>query len=459
MNTLSQKSFDSIKNSLEIILDKDLISSDQYKKAKNDFLKSPSDYSVQYRYGMAMVHSKDKSNIEEGLKLLKELCLLNTLPESCMCYYHICFGSLRLHRFEDVQFYAERVREGCPKLMPDEITAYQLIEKTEQLVILAEEFIQNPHLSKLLEIKRKRKIKGLWRSKKENEKILARQPSIATQVQHSTPKEIILSDGTNVSRKNYSLDTSYTTLPSLVTSKKSTPLYNTLCIRNNNAKRPRNQTPLGVKSCVVLPEYQDQSDTPDENDGESLMELKESLTQLREMYNNTFGISTSVTCDIPTISDTSFQTPKSTLSSQLPLDDLKALSEEDLHSDFPPKSSSQETIKKIQSPLIISNSGLPKTTLQPTSRRKGNLIKSSTMVVERGARPWVIIRRYGMRGGKKIRLPHTLAELLQIAGQKFLIDPVSIREVSTEAEIEEISAIDPQAILWVMTEQDELLFQ
>jgi len=72
--------------------------------------------------------------------------------------------------------------------------------------------------------------------------------------------------------------------------------------------------------------------------------------------------------------------------------------------------------------------------------------------------PWVIIRAYEKRGGKKIRLPNSLRDLIQISGDKLGINPVCIREVSTEAEIEDISAIESNSVLWVMTEEDERKF-
>jgi len=63
-----------------------------------------------------------------------------------------------------------------------------------------------------------------------------------------------------------------------------------------------------------------------------------------------------------------------------------------------------------------------------------------------------------MRGGKKIRLPHSLEDLIELSGEKLGIIPVCIREVSTEAEIEDVSAIEPDSVLWVMTEEDEVTF-
>jgi len=98
--------------------------------------------------------------------------------------------------------------------------------------------------------------------------------------------------------------------------------------------------------------------------------------------------------------------------------------------------------------------------LKKNNNKKVRLpITKSISMADGSNRPWVIIRRYGMRGGKKIRLPNSLEELLQVAGDKFGVTAVCIREVVTEAEIEDIRAIESQAVLWVMTETDELLFQ
>jgi len=85
-------------------------------------------------------------------------------------------------------------------------------------------------------------------------------------------------------------------------------------------------------------------------------------------------------------------------------------------------------------------------------------VSNNCISVNESNRPWVIIRRYEMRGGKKIRLPYSLHELIQLSGDKLGIVPVCIREVSTEAEIEDISAIEPDSVLWVMTEEDEITF-
>jgi hypothetical protein len=425
-----------------------------------------------------MVYSKDKSNIEEGLKLLKELCLLNTVPESSMCYYHISFGSLRLNKYEDVHYYAERVREEVPKLIVfDEYTANQLLQKTDQLVALADEFLQNPQLSKLLESKRKRKMK-IWRSRKDHDKLI-KQISVAsltgTQV-FNTPS--VLSDGTNIPRKSFggydSSYSSYSQLPTLPATAKKPSVYNSLCMRSAT-KRPRNQTPFGnvVRSCANLPEYLNESEAPEYNNEGELNELKQSLSQLREMYNSTFGPQSCVTSDTQNMSCDSQQTPKSTVST-LPLDDFlnDALSDEGLHSSVSPPQFQQfhtpapppPTLpnNSLRTSRVIQNSHSTSSNLQTSTRRKA-IMKSVTIANNNNPRSppgtWVIIRRYGTRGGKKIRLPPTIEDLIQVAGEKFFIDAVTIREVSTEAEIEEISAIESHAVLWVMTAQDELHFQ
>jgi hypothetical protein len=311
-------------------------------------------------------------------------------------------------------------------------------------------------------------MKGIWRSKKENEKLM-KQISVASlsvtpQVINTPP---ILSDGTNIPRKSFggydSSYSSYSQLPTLSSTAKKPSVYNSLCMRTVT-KRARNQTPFGnvVKSCANLPEYLHESETPEYNEGE-LNELKQSLTQLREMYNSTFGPQSCVTTDTKNMSDSSVQTPRSTF----PLDDYlnDALSDEGVqssitspqfqkfHTPDPPPNNS------LRSSRVLQNSESTASTLQTSTRRK--VMKSVTIANNnnRAFQDWVIIRRYGTRGGKKIRLPTTIEDLIQIAGEKFFIDAVTIREVSTEAEIEEISAIEPHAVLWVMTAQDELHFQ
>jgi len=243
-------------------------------------------------------------------------------------------------------------------------------------------------------------------------------------------------------------------------------------------KRPRNQTPFVnvVKSCADLPEYLNESEAPEyQNEGE-LNELKQSLSQLREMYNSTFGPQSCITSDTQNMSDTSQQTPKSTFSTS-PLDDFflnDALSEEGLHSSVTSPPFQQVSFQQnfhtpaplppsnpLRTSRVLQNSQSTTSNLQTTTRRKA-MMKSVTMVNNTPRSPpgtWVIIRRYGTRGGKKIRLPPTIEELIQVAGEKFFIDAIAIREVATEAEIEEISAIESHAVLWVMTAQDELHFQ
>jgi hypothetical protein len=94
----------------------------------------------------------------------------------------------------------------------------------------------------------------------------------------------------------------------------------------------------------------------------------------------------------------------------------------------------------------------------PSPKRIVHSPVTKSISVNDSSRPWVVIRRYGMRGGKKIRLPASLDDLIDISGDKLGIEPICIREVSTEAEIEDITAIEPDSVLWVMTEEDEFTF-
>jgi len=145
-----------------------------------------------------------------------------------------------------------------------------------------------------------------------------------------------------------------------------------------------------------------------------------------------------------------------------------ALSEEGLHSSVTSPQFQQPfhtpaplpPNNPLRTSRALQNSQSTASNLQTSTRRKA-MMKSVTIAnnPRSPSGTWVIIRRYGTRGGKKIRLPPTIEELIQVAGEKFFIDAIAIREVTTEAEIEEISAIESHAVLWVMTAQDELHFQ
>jgi len=196
-------------------------------------------------------------------------------------------------------------------------------------------------------------------------------------------------------------------------------------------------------------------------DGE-ILELKQTLSHLRAMYDNMFGDKDTGEDHENPQGEVTPKTP-SRLTSQPGLSDTQ--SEEDKLPDITYK---RKESKWIETPFTSTTSAY----LPPTrnvsfkvddlhsSSKKGRLpITKSISMADGSNRPWVIIRRYGMRGGKKIRLPSSLEELLQVAGEKFGITAVCIREVVTEAEIEDIRAIEGQSVLWVMTDTDELLFQ
>jgi len=73
-------------------------------------------------------------------------------------------------------------------------------------------------------------------------------------------------------------------------------------------------------------------------------------------------------------------------------------------------------------------------------------------------RSWIVIRRFGKRGGKKVQIPSTIFDLKVEASEKFHVNVTSLRESETEAEIEDIAAIKPDSIVLVLTEEDEKHF-
>jgi hypothetical protein len=286
-----------------------------------------------------------------------------------------------------------------------------------------------------------------------------RNPSVAFIL--PAPKEV-LGDSTNFLPRHTSAQEvpSAFSLPSLPSTAKKTPNnYNSLCIRSySTSKNPRNlQASFNANSTANLPEYQEEQSTLQDMDTDYTLGSQSNGANKKispnveniEVVNqkklrgkhNSFGVS-----------DSGY-TPKSALSSQQPMDEIlnDAQSDENIYS--------ARYTPKFESPPIrpYKSVHIPQTTLQSGRRARNPITKS---VTSKGSnRPWVIIRRYGMRGGKKIRLPLSVNELLKVAGEKFEVDAVSIREVSTEAEIDDVNAIEPQAVLWVMTEEDEEYFR
>jgi len=78
--------------------------------------------------------------------------------------------------------------------------------------------------------------------------------------------------------------------------------------------------------------------------------------------------------------------------------------------------------------------------------------------ISQTAEKWIIIRKFGKRGGVKVQIPPSIEKLLQIGGEKLGINPIKIREVKSEAEIDDIRALKEDDIVWLMTSEDELLF-
>jgi hypothetical protein len=510
-----------------------LISADKLKKAKIDFLKSPSDFSAQYRYGVAMIHSKNKKIVEEGCKLLKELCSVNTTSsEICMCFYHICYGSLRVNKYPDVRIYADKLYAHYPTVrLTDKEAANEnlIIQKTQGLVILADEFSQNPQLSKLLDDKRKRGLKSILQKRN-----LHRKDKIENHVRsHSLtskrtfteipPNKIILSELTNANSQSNSSNRNIilrhashdlTSIPNLqcspsvildtdsIPSKKRFTAPPTLPA---DTEKPEPRRPLSFHMATSS-SHKSSTDMPDSildpepcvtkgnknSDGE-ILELKETLTQLRAMYDNIYGFenkNVNMEGNGKGLEREENTNPSSQNNSTQNQEEGAKTGAQRLTAKTQPvnleliESESNDRVDNITSKntYVIERALEPLPALQlpnthteyitrmmskpefglPAAKKPRLATLSKTMSVNDpniGNRPWVIIRRYGMRGGKKIRLPNTLEELIQVSGEKLGITAACIREVTTEAEIEDIRAVESQSVLWVMTEDDELSFQ
>jgi len=74
------------------------------------------------------------------------------------------------------------------------------------------------------------------------------------------------------------------------------------------------------------------------------------------------------------------------------------------------------------------------------------------------AEKWIVIRKFEKRGGVKVKLPPTLDELIKIGSQELGVEGVRVREVSTEALIKNLEAIEEGTILWLMTTDEEKNF-
>jgi hypothetical protein len=214
------------------------------------------------------------------------------------------------------------------------------------------------------------------------------------------------------------------------------------------------------------------------NEGGEMFELEEQFSELCALYDNIFSgqgkkaprVYEPQENNNPMEKESQYrsyslcETPSKLMSQSQPPKKIDLLSESDsaTSEDNPRDSHVIERALETLPPLSIPNSTLSTNLSQFISKSQFSLpsTKKPYTTVSRidSHQPWVIIRRYEMRGGKKIRLPHSLQDLIELSGDKLGIIPVCIREVSTEAEIEDVSAIEPDSVLWVMTEEDEVTF-
>jgi len=117
---------------------------------------------------------------------------------------------------------------------------------------------------------------------------------------------------------------------------------------------------------------------------------------------------------------------------------------------------SENEINDTDTPDLQRNLDCEETTMSTLDYRMDESIVSlpDMLVIEK----WIIVRRFGKRGGIKIPVPHSIEQLLEMGGEKLGIKPRKIREVKSEAEIDNIRAIKEDDIYWLMTSEDELKF-
>lgn len=72
--------------------------------------------------------------------------------------------------------------------------------------------------------------------------------------------------------------------------------------------------------------------------------------------------------------------------------------------------------------------------------------------------PWIVVRKFEKRGGFKIQVPDTLSDLLAIGGEKLGIIAVAMREITTEAKIDDINALKNDDVVFLMTAEEEKSF-
>ena len=72
--------------------------------------------------------------------------------------------------------------------------------------------------------------------------------------------------------------------------------------------------------------------------------------------------------------------------------------------------------------------------------------------------PWIVVRKFEKRGGVKVQVPDTLEELLILGGEKLGIQAVALREIKTEAKIDDIKALKNDDVVYLMTQADEEKF-
>jgi hypothetical protein len=96
--------------------------------------------------------------------------------------------------------------------------------------------------------------------------------------------------------------------------------------------------------------------------------------------------------------------------------------------------------------------------LQELAKIPGKMVYDSFL--EETKAKWVVIRKFHQKeGGRKIKLPKDISELLKEGSDALKIKAVQVRDLQNKAEITDIEAIQDGEVVYLTTEADEKQFQ
>eukprot|EP01123_Difflugia_compressa_P011447 TRINITY_DN4565_c0_g1_i1.p1 TRINITY_DN4565_c0_g1~~TRINITY_DN4565_c0_g1_i1.p1 ORF type:complete len:303 (+),score=67.98 TRINITY_DN4565_c0_g1_i1:41-910(+) len=119
-------------------------------------------------------------------------------------------------------------------------------------------------------------------------------------------------------------------------------------------------------------------------------------------------------------------------------------------------------VVRSQMPVSISSTFIDPVSVPVRSRagpKRTLTSTASTRTREPIVEKWIIVRRWGAsRGGTKLKLPPSLPELLKISGEILGISVCKVREYSTEAEIKFNECLSHNDVVFVTTQEEEIMY-